>query len=81
MMPTNVSEASDNICNNCDTIQAHASSPFILALIQIKLIKYPLFSFIEMLSFIMVFKLDLSQKTFLSFDNCNSWSGDLHKKL
>ena len=71
MMSTNLFEASDNICNNCDKIQAHASSPFILALIQIKLIKYPLFSFIEMLSFNVLFKLDLSQKTFLAFNKCN----------
>lgn len=71
MIPTNVYEASDNICSNCDTIQAHASSPFILALIQIKLIKYPLFLFIGKLSFNMLFKLDLSQKTFLAFNNCN----------
>jgi len=71
MMPTNLFETSDNICNNCNTIQAHASSPFILALIQIKLIKYPLFLFIEMLSFNVLFKLDLSQKTFLAFNNCN----------
>jgi hypothetical protein len=51
MIPTDVFEASNNICNNCNTIQAHASSPFILALAQIKLIKYSLFLFIEMLSF------------------------------
>ena len=70
-MPTNVFEASENICNNCDTIQAHASSPSILAFIQIKLIKYPLFLFIEMLSFNVLFKLDLSQKTFLALNNCN----------
>ena len=55
MMPTNVFEASDNICNNCNAIQAHASSPFILALIQIKLFKYSLFLFIEMLSFNVLF--------------------------
>jgi hypothetical protein len=55
MMPTNVFEASDSICNNCNTIQSHASSPFILALIQIKLIKYPLFSFIEILSCTVLF--------------------------